>query len=1006
MNLEEITKQARERGMSDGEIRQIYASEGLSEEQINQYVPFDYETFYQNARQQKKTNNQMREMMLQEGLSKNYVNSKIPLDIAELRDRAVERGMSDSEVKQILSDEGYSNRQIENMYSFGKQAYQLMKKGYTQEEVKNMAVDMIKMDNMSQKRAWSFLNTFFGLGAEDSAAIRKEIYGDSPDVETLKSKYKEQGLSASEASQKAHEEYYDWENKRADSNILDPLMNALTPTFDTIGRFVQPAHKLGKIMTGQDITPENQLWYDYYQWVSEKNPAIKAASYTPLIAASLWNPTTAVTVGATYISGVYGSMMEGNDIKQASIDGLKDLAFLGGLYAALKTAPYVWQGVKHPIDTTTKAVKGVTYPVRHPLNTIQWLSDKIGDATTYMTKPLVIKDLINTYGGNKELVKQTLSEIKKLNLEKTLPAHLAAFPEENFLTKRLTDLASRDIIGSNLITKQAKELEKSMLRDFDSAKEAEFGKSRWAEFVDGKVKFQTEIQDYLATAGKARTDEANQLYDLVRSRGAKHALNKTDAKKLQALIDDIDNYVVTNQSVQGENFLGGVEKNLLYRYRMGDSLVIGALKDFNSSRYNNRLSVLDTKKIQEFEKFTKRAFKDSFTKEELHKSATQVKDYISSLKASNSNTYKELAKVEAKLLQKEKLTRPNKRTAEIVTNLLEQKQTLASKLVSEDELNYIKSEWKAIASYIKDTGRFKKTPTMADLVTSIQRYNEMNPNNEFVRGLASRGGKGLRNILKEKTAEGNADYNKTYGILQEANEKYRIYSSLYRDSKESPGLYQLVNSSSDFAQTLSNVLSSADYGVASTKKLVDELNIALKNNPEQLKKVKNELAGYIIDSKIANQVNKLPEQGQVKNELQDILSGLDKVPTTALKELGADSAIEFVNTYKKALQRLIDINKAVTPTRFNAQQSDLNISGLLSSVFTKVAFSKVLRDPKVSKEVITELNKLIDSNFTDSKAINKIIKKVDTKESAMWKSIVARDIILHDRMTEENSPNQ
>lgn len=1004
MNLEEITKQARERGMSDGEIRQIYAAEGISEDQINQYVPFDYDTFYQNARQQKKTNNQMREMMFQEGLSKDYVNSKMPLDIAELRDRAVERGMSDSEVKQILADEGYSNRQIENMYSYGKQAYNLMKKGYTQEDVKNYAVDMIKMANMSQQRAWSFLNTFFGLGAEDAAAIRKEIYGDAPNIDELKAMYESQGMRKSDASQKAYDDYSDWENRRANPSVIDSFIpqNFL----DAAGRFLQPAHKLGKMMTGQEITPENQLWYDYYQWLSEKNPVIKATSYAPLIASSFYNPTLPATIGATYFSGVYGSLMEGNSLKDAAVDGLKDLAFLGGLYTAFKAAPYVWQGVKHPIDTTTSLVKGATYPIRHPINSGKWIADKIGDATTYITKPYVMKDIINTYGGNKELIKQTLNEIKKLDLETALPAHLGAFPDENFLVKRITDLASRDLIGSSLLTKQAKEAEKAMLRDFDAEKEALFGKSRWAEFVDGKVKFQGEIQDYLATSGKIRKDEANALYDQVRKRGDKIPLNKTDAKKLQALIDDIDNYVVTNQSQQGENFLGSVEKNLLYRYQMGDSLIIGALKDFNTSRYNRRLNVLDTKNIQNFENFATKAFKDSFTKEELHKSATEVKKYIASLKAQNANVNKEIAIIEDKLRQKEQLTRPNKRTKEIVANLLEQKRGLSSKIISEEELNYIKNEWKAIAQYLKETERLKKTPTVSDLVTSIQRYNEMNPNLDFVRGLATKGKNGLKDILASKTVEGNAEYNKTYGLLQEANEKWRTYSSLYKDSNESPGLYQLVNSSTDFAQTLSNVLSSQNYGVATTKKLVDELNIAFKDNPTQLNKVKTQLAGYIIDSKIAHQINQLPEKGQVKNELQDILTGLEQVPTTALQELGADSAIELVNTYKKAIQRVIEINKTVAPTRFNITQADLNVFNILPTIFTKVAFSKVLREPKVTKEIVNELNKLIDSNFTDTKTINKIIKMVDTEESAMWKSVVARDIILADRMNQEESPNQ
>ena len=292
LDLNAVRQAAKEQGVTDGELRQIFREKGYSEEQISEYVPFDYDSFYQNARQQKKTNNQMREMLKQEGMSDEYIDSKIKYDIAEARDNFVSNyGLSDSEVTQILADKGYSNAEIANIYQYGGYAQKLISKGYTQDDVKNFATRMINDMNMNYSKAKKLLNNFFGLGFKDMQAMLDSLYGFYPALPNLVKQYKEQGMSQSEAVAKAQEEYRNYRErgiKDREAGMFQETYNLVGyPIAEGLGRLYQTGRTVLSDIGVVDKTIEDEIMSDYYTWRAQDNPIVQVASKAQLAVASV-----------------------------------------------------------------------------------------------------------------------------------------------------------------------------------------------------------------------------------------------------------------------------------------------------------------------------------------------------------------------------------------------------------------------------------------------------------------------------------------------------------------------------------------------------------------------------------------------------------------------------------------------------------------------------------------------------------------------------------------------
>lgn len=989
LDLHAVRQAAKEQGVTDGELRQIFREKGYSEEQISEYVPFDYDSFYQNARQQKKTNNQMREMLKQEGMSDEYIDSKIKYDIAEARDNFVSNyGLSDSEVKQILADKGYSNAEIANMYQYGGYAQKLISKGYTQDDVKNFAIRMINDMNMHYSKANSLLDNFFGLGFKDSQALLDSLYGPKPSLSKLVKQYREQGMSYYGADAKALQDYNNYRQrsvKDREAGMFQASYNILgAPILEGLGRIYQAGRTVLSDIGVVDRTIEDEIMADYYTWRAQNNPVVTVASKAPLAVAAFAGRGLAPLLAAGFGIGYLDARMEGKSIddsfKDASVETGLSLALVG----LLKGIPYVWEGIKS---------------LKQPKEALKSIFELPGIILSPLTEKVFVKNVIDTYKGDKELAKKMLDELNLLeNKESLMLAHLQQNPETNTLVQRLTDLQGRGILGSVKTTTRAKEAESEVIKAFDKQKEKLFGKSQWAEAVAGVNKFQEKVKGVVNEAHDIRKAEHDELYDIAKEAGNKVELNSSDAKKLKDLINSLDKFITESQSSQSEKFLGSTAKNLLSQYKLGDDLVIDSLKSFYSSQINRGQVVVDTKNITHFENTIKNLFKDKFSKEELKDAVIQSKKYLKSIESSNADIMKQVNKIESKLLKKEQLKRPTARSKEIIQELLASKDKALSKFVDKTEIDYMRKELKYIIKNIGELDRFKRTPKINDLKVSLQRFREFDPSLPFVRMIQHEADEGIKKVIfgKETFKKGELrSYEKFTESLSEANTKYKARKDLYDDAENSPGLYKLHKTSSDYVNTLVKALDNPDSGLATTRKLSKEIDLAYKGKPKELKELKSAIAGYIVDYKIQEALNKLSSSNDTALTVKGLISDLDSVPMGIFKELEVKEAPRVLNLLKKTLNRVKILNEKVTPTRFNIQGNGFNPFDLIVKFVTSSTFGYVLRSPKTTRKAIKLLEEMVYSD-NENKMLELAKKYKDlSNDSNKWYSAILRGQMLY-----------
>lgn len=989
MNLEEIKKAATEQGVTEGELRQMFRDKGYSEDQISEYLPFDYDTFYTNASQQKKTNNQMREMLKQEGMSEDYIDSKIKYDIAEARDNIIQNyGLTDSDVKEILSDKGYSNAEIANMYRYGGYAQKLISKGYTQEDVKNYATRMIQDMNMNYTKARKLLSNFFGLGYQDSEDMIKSLYGEPISIPNRVKQYRDSGMSYNDATIQAKKDYRDYREK----GIKDKKAGLFQETFNLVGYPIVEGlgrvYQAGKSALADiglvDKTIEDEIMSDYYRWRAEDNPVVQAASKAPLIAASLSPQGLAAGLATGFGTSYMESKMEGKTAAEAFKDASIETGVAMGLVSSVKGMPYLWEGIKS---------------LKSPVEAGKSSLELFGRIFSFMTEPFFIKNVLKTYNGDKKLAKEMLEELKLLdNKESLMLGHLQQNPETNTLTQRLTDLQGRSVLGSVKTTERTKAAESEILKAYDEQKEKLFGKSKWEAAVAGVNQFQERVKNVVSKAHDIRVAEHNELYDSARKSGSQVEMNAEDAKKLRTIVDDLDKFIETNQSAQGASFLGNTAKNLLSRYKLGDSLVIDSLKSFYSSQVSKGLGVIESKNITHFENTLKNTFKDKFSKEELKSALAKSKQHLNSLNAGNSEIMKKIAKIEAQLLKKEQLKRPTARSKEIVQELLAKKSQETGKLVSKDELDYMRKELKYMAKYIGELDRFKKTPNLDDLKVSLQRFREFDPSLPFVKLIQGKADEGIKKVIFGKETfkkDQTGAYEKFVSSLEEANEKYRIRKELYDNPKDSPGLYQLHKTSDDYVNTLVKSLDNSDSGLATAEKLSKEIDLAYGKNTAESRDLKAAIAGYIVDYKTQSAINKLSSSNDTALTVKELITDLDSIPNGIFESLGVKEAPKVLNLLKKTLNRVKVLSEKTTPTRLNLPQDSFNPFNMILKFMTSSAFGYVLRSPKTAQKAIRELEKLAYAD--DPVKMAELARKYKemSGDSNLWYSALARSQMLY-----------
>lgn len=995
LDLNAVRQAAKEQGVTDGELRQIFREKGYSEEQISEYVPFDYDSFYQNARQQKKTNNQMREMLKQEGMSDEYIDSKIKYDIAEARDNFVSNyGLSDSEVKQILADKGYSNAEIANMYDYGGYAQKLISKGYTQDDVKNFATRMINDMNMNYSKAKKLLNNFFGLGFKDIQTMLNSLYGAYTPLPNLVKQYKEQGMSQSEALAKAREEYRNYRErgiKDREAGMFQETYNLVGyPIAEGLGRLYQAGRTALSDIGVVDRTIEDEIMADYYTWRTQDNPIVEVASKAPLAVASFASMGLAQVAATGFGISYMESRMEGKSIADSFKDASVEAGLALGLVGAIKGMPYVWEGIKS---------------LKQPKEAFKSIFELPGIILSPLTEKVFVKNIIDTYKGDKQLAKKMLDELNLLeNKESLMLAHLQQNPETNTFVQRLTDLQGRGVLGSVKTTTRAKEAESAVIKAFDKQKEQLFGKSQWAEAVEGVNKFQEKVRGVVNKAHDIRKAEHDKLYDIAREVGNKVELNSSDAKKLKNLTNSLDKFITESQSSQSEKFLGSTAKNLLSQYKLGDDLVIDSLKSFYSSQINRGQFVVDTKNIKYFENTIKNLFKDKFSKEELKDAVIQSKKYLKSIESSNADIMKQVNKIESQLRKKEQLKRPTARSKEIIQELSASKDKALSKFVDKTEIDYMRKELKYIIKNIGELDRFKRTPKIDDLKVSLQRFREFDPSLPFVQMIQRQADEGIKKVIfgKETFKKGELpSYEKFTESLSEANTKYKARKDLYDDAQNSPGLYKLHKTSSDYVNTLVKALDNPDTGLATTRKLSKEIDLAYKGKPKERKELKAAISGYIVDYKTQEALHKLSSSNDTALTVKGLISDLDSVPTGIFKELEVKEAPRVLNLLKKTLNRVKILNEKVAPTRFGLQENSFNPFDLIVKFITSSTFGYVLRSPKTTRKAIKLLEEMVYAD--DANKMLELARKYKdlSNDSNKWYSAILRSQMLYNDQNSE-----
>lgn len=848
------------------------------------------------------SNNSVRKYLLSKGYNKEEVDNVAPLDVEELRDEFMSKGYSEEQYKTYMKSKGFTASDLDMYKLDGETALQLTQ-GRKKSDVISEATELIKSDNMEYSEAAKLLRDFYKLSYKDVESIMKNIYVTNQlSPQELVDKYKQQGYNDYAANNLAIRKLRSYNRLTPEGDESNPVVtNTLKPIRDGLANWALTLVDGALGFFGAELPDDIKKTQRLLKWKAEGNILTEGTSKGANMyaqAATLGSGSlikalalTAAQAGATTYAD---SILSGKTRDEAKMD----MYLASGIAVAF---PFLGTGAYYTGKGLVNTVSGVSNLLKNPIKTTkQWwdtLATFTGDAATAAFSKEASKQILQSYENNPQAKRALLDSLSMLQEaeNKVFTPYLMADTTNPSLMKSVLDVSSRGLFANKEIQDFQIALRDSLTRDIDNQLSQVFGGKVYQGVIDGVDKFSQKIINVLDTARSSAIKESQVLYKEKNLISDKISLSSKDAKALSKSLEEAWKKSETiAHYFDGQSYMGVAER-LVSDLSLGQDI---ANKAFKTYKAKNSTQV-ESKNLTEFFKFVSNTFKDKFTAEELTSALSSVNNY-----------YK----------------RYNRRFTDTEKNeMIKFRDTLKSLLINKEK-----------------TGRGQRTPTLTDLSDVIKQINveykqNIDPLARIIKG-------SLSSIEKRLgTSEYLSAKNKADTHFKNRIETFESKSA----GGESLGIFNLLNSTRSDSTVLMRELTGKN-GANLAYTIGKELDNLASKSPKLKKEVsglKTQIARYLIDSKIY-------QSGEL-DSLGKTLSALDNIPEDVLTILVGKESVKTLTNIKNLLQRYVDIDKTITPTRWSVTPPQS--LGFVKSTLSKLSIGKLLTDKELSKQILNSL---------------------------------------------------